>query len=107
MPPAAYQDLCIDARDAQRAARSWAAALGLEIAEDRGSVVRLDGPAPQDGVWVNRVPEAKTAKNRLHLDVHTPSVAELVQLGARVFDGTMPWTVMTDPDGNEFCAFTS
>ncbi|MFI9819893.1 VOC family protein [Streptomyces sp. NPDC052013] len=60
-----------------------------------------------------RVPEAKTVKNRLHLDVHAGEgrreveVARLEQLGASVLrqvqepGGT--WTVMQDPEGNEFC----
>jgi hypothetical protein len=57
-------------------------------------------------VWVNVVPEPKTAKHRLHLDVHTGSVAELEAMGAIVLDGTsFPWTVMADVEGGEFCAF--
>jgi hypothetical protein len=58
-----------------------------------------------------KVPEPKTAKNRIHLDVMTPDpdaeVARLVELGAtRVRDMEeygYEWTVMTDPEGNEFC----
>lgn len=61
-----------------------------------------------------RVPEAKTAKNRLHIDVHAgpardraAEVARLESLGASVLrDVDEPggrWTVMADPEGNEFC----
>ncbi|MFE2096410.1 VOC family protein [Streptomyces sp. NPDC059468] len=60
-----------------------------------------------------RVPEAKTAKNRLHLDLHpgagrrADEVARLTALGARVLrevEGPAgDWTVMADPEGNEFC----
>ncbi|MFC6343180.1 VOC family protein, partial [Nocardioides hankookensis] len=58
-----------------------------------------------------RVPEPKTAKNRLHLDVAAPDVeaevTRLVGLGAtRVADTDeygYTWTVMADPEGNEFC----
>lgn len=57
----------------------------LRVSERRGAIVRLDGPGP------------KTGKNRLHLDVHTGSVAELEALGATVLDDTLPWTVMADP----------
>jgi hypothetical protein len=60
---------------------------------------------PQQTVWVNAVPEPKFVKKRLHLDIHTRSVAELVELGASVLDDTLAWTVMADPDGGEFCAF--
>ncbi|WP_219415916.1 VOC family protein [Pseudonocardia nigra] len=102
---ATYKDLCVDAVDAERSARFWSAALGLGCAPHRESVVRLPGPTPQHTVWVNAVPEPKVVKNRLHLDVHTGSVAELVELGATVLDDTLPWTVMADPEGGEFCAF--
>ncbi len=104
-PPAAYKDLCLDAEDAARVGRFWSAALGLELDTHRGTVVRLSGPTPQETLWVNEVPEPKLAKNRLHLDIHTGSVEELVELGASVLDNTLPWTLMADPDGGEFCAF--
>lgn len=44
----------------------------------------IAGPTNQQDVWVCVVPEPKTAKNRLHLDVHTGSIDELVELGATV-----------------------
>ena len=59
-----------------------------------------------------RVPEAKQAKNRVHLDLTTPdpdAVPLLVSLGAAVIGehevpgGSHRWTVMRDPEGNEFC----
>ena len=57
-----------------------------------------------------RVPEPKTAKNRLHIDVTTDDLDALVAHGATVLrakgDGGIGWTVLADPDGNEFCAFT-
>ena len=57
------------------------------------------------------VPEPKTAKNRLHLDLETDDraaeVARLVELGAtHVADHDewgISWSVLTDPEGNEFC----
>jgi catechol 2,3-dioxygenase-like lactoylglutathione lyase family enzyme len=104
-PLVTYKDLCLDAPDAERAGRFWSSALGLGFDVHRESVVRLSGPAPQHTVWVNAVPEPKVVKNRLHLDVHAGSVAELVELGASVVDDTHPWTVLADPDGGEFCAF--
>ena len=65
-----------------------------------------------DPTWMFvRVPEPKTAKNRMHLDVMTldpeAEIARLVELGAtRVADMEefgYEWTVMADPEGNEFC----
>ncbi|WP_460068503.1 VOC family protein [Streptomyces sp. YKOK-I1] len=60
-----------------------------------------------------RVPEAKTVKNRLHLDLHpgagrrADEVERLRALGARVLrevkEPSGEWTVMADPEGNEFC----
>jgi hypothetical protein len=62
------------------------------------------------------VPEAKTVKNRLHLDlrpvngVHEAEVERLLVLGARRADvgqGDVPWVVLADPEGNEFCVLGS
>ncbi|WEO95947.1 VOC family protein [Streptomyces sp. FXJ1.172] len=60
-----------------------------------------------------RVPEPKTVKNRLHLDLHAgperraPELARLQALGARVVrevkEPAGEWLVLTDPEGNEFC----
>ncbi len=54
-----------------------------------------------------RVPEPKTVKNRIHWDVRG-DVAPLVAAGARVLrepGGDIHWTVLADPEGNEFCVF--
>jgi len=105
MAPAAYKDLCLDVHDPVRLGRFWAAALGLQLDElDDGDVV-LRGPTPQHTVWVNRVPEPKTVKNRMHLDVHAGSVRDLLDLGATVVEEYPRWTVLADPEGGEFCAF--
>jgi hypothetical protein len=62
------------------------------------------------------VPEAKTVKNRLHLDLrpvggsHQGEVERLIGLGARPADigqGEVPWVVLADPEGNEFCVLGS
>jgi len=67
-------------------------------------------------VDVLRGPEPKTVKNRVHIDLATTSeahqaelVARLLDLGATLADagqGGVPWTVMADPEGNEFCVHT-
>jgi len=108
---ARFKDLCLDAGDHHLIADWWCAAMGYErrpVAEDWP----VDWPVPiQDPagkgplIWVNPVPEFKSGKNRMHIDVQG-DVDELVALGAkvvRVEDDEIEWTVMADPEGNEFC----
>jgi hypothetical protein len=103
---ARFKDLCIDAVDPAALAAFWGAALGLAVERLDDGDARLTGPTPQHTIWVNRVPEPKTVKHRMHLDVNTGSVEELVVLGATVIDAdSFSWTVMQDPEGGEFCAF--
>ena len=99
-----FKDLCIDAVDASRAATFWSGVLGLKP-EARGDNFRLADDVPEHTLWVNRVPEPRTVKQRVHLDVHTGAVAELVGLGATVLDERHRWTVLGDPEGGELCAF--
>jgi predicted enzyme related to lactoylglutathione lyase len=104
---ARFKSLCIDAVDIETAAGFWSAALGLEIDRPAGEI-RLAGPSAAHTIWLNPVPEPKTVKNRVHLDVHTHSLAELTAAGARVLQpatAVQAWTVLSDPDGQEFCAF--
>lgn len=115
----------LDCADALAVARFWSAALGRPLDSKASSdsatigfTGRRDtvGWAPVEGVqdltWMfARVPEPKVAKNRMHLDLMAldpeAEVARLVQLGAtRMADKEeygYTWTVMTDPEGNEFC----
>jgi hypothetical protein len=65
---------------------------------------------PWDSFDFAGVPEPKTAKNRVHIDVTTDDLEALVAHRATVLrakgDACLGWTVLADPDGNEFCAFT-
>jgi hypothetical protein len=99
-----FKDLCLDVNDATPMAAFWSAALGLRI-EDRGSNVLLRDDVDEHAVWLNVVPEPRTVKQRVHLDVNTDAVARLVGNGATVIDRSLPWTVLTDPEGGEFCGF--
>ncbi len=104
---AVFKDLCLDAVDPARLARFWASVLGRPV-EEAGEGARLPGDSPQHTIWVNAVPEPKSVKNRVHLDVYAAALSDLEQLGARVVDTTSGkgrWTVMADPEGGEFCAF--
>jgi predicted enzyme related to lactoylglutathione lyase len=106
--------LNVDCRDPRLLADFWASVLGYRLEEtddESASIVPLEG----DTGWAMLffvVPEAKSVKNRLHLDLSPPEtmaaeVGRLVAAGAtvqgRVDEGGSFWTVMHDPEGNEFC----
>ena len=111
------QCMCIDTTDPARLAAFWQSALGWRRTLEQDDEVVLEPPegSPEDGVAPDllflRVPESKTGKNRLHLDMRpedqAAEVARLEALGASRADvGQGPevsWVVMADPDGNEFC----
>ena len=107
MALARFKDLCIDATDATVLAPFWASALGLEVSYQQGGDGVLAGADPEQTVWVNQVPEPRTVKQRVHLDVHAGSVEEIEALGARRLsaEGEFRWTVMADPEGGELCVF--
>lgn len=102
----------IDCTDPQGLAEFWTAALGVSIQGDYGDFVFL--ARPDDGgpmLGLQRVPEPGAGKNRVHVDLAggplATEVPRLVELGATVIDEhQMPWltwTVLADPEGNEFC----
>jgi Glyoxalase-like domain len=111
--------LVADANDPAGLARFWSAALRWEIAlEEPDEVVvwppgyTYPDPVALPLVFVP-VPEPKTGKNRVHLDLATSSaeqqaaeVRRVLDLGAAPVDigqGDVPWAVLADPEGNEFC----
>jgi predicted enzyme related to lactoylglutathione lyase len=117
--PTRLVHLVQDAADPSALARFWAAALGWEVASDEPEEAAVcprgfsyPGPEALPLVFVP-VPEPKTVKNRVHLDLASTSddqqralVARLTELGARPVDigqGEVPWVVLADPEGNEFC----
>jgi hypothetical protein len=110
-PDAAFKDLCLDAADPHRLAAFWCAALGRELAAADGGwrVAPPEGGPESLGIWVDPVPEPRTGKTRVHLDLRLPSpdVTPLLAVGATLVrepDGDVRWWVLADPDGNEFCA---
>jgi hypothetical protein len=112
MADARFRDLCLDARDPHPLAAFWGAALHREVHVGSDDDPYLTGPGGRrDGglTWVDPVPEPRTGKTRVHLDLRLAAAdpAPLVQLGARVVrdpDGDVRWWVLADPEGNEFCA---
>jgi len=105
---ARFKDLCMDAGDPALLGAFWAAVLGRTWeAKDNGEGL-LAGPTPQHTIWVNRVPEPKIVKHRVHLDIYAQRLAELKALGARVLRPAVEdrrWTVMAGPEDGEFDAF--
>ena len=108
MALALYKDLCIDAADPHTLGEFWAPLLGwtLNLHDDGDADLRDgDGDMARVHVWLNRVPEPKTVKNRLHLDVNVSSPLDAVSRGATLVDDTQRWTVLANVDGQEFCVF--
>ena len=105
MPDARFKDLVIDATDGPTLAAFWSAALGLRPrpAGDSPADSLLEDDVPEHAIWINQVPEPRTVKQRVHLDVHA-AVGELLALGATVDSEHAGWTVLRDPEGGEFCA---
>lgn len=104
-------NITFDATDPVRLATFWAAVTGRHLAESSPEFAMLTSTTEPWRMLFLKVPEGKTAKNRLHLDWHTADrtaeVARLVGLGATEYtthhEYGIVWTVMSDPEGNEFC----
>lgn len=106
MALARYKDLCIDAVDHEAMASFWASLLGLTVKSVGATNAKLVGPTPGHTVWVNRVPEPVTVKQRVHLDVHVGAVEDALALGATPLDvESFKWKVLRDPEGGELCVF--
>jgi glyoxalase superfamily protein len=104
------KNLTFDCDDALRLARFWAAALGTDVDEDSTSdKAYVEAPGwGGPNMWFNHVPEPKSAKNRLHVDLRSLTTMEdeverLSRLGATVVERFEGLTSMRDPEGNEFC----
>jgi len=126
-----FTELAVDCHHPRALAAFWCEVLGYEIIEDGDAVagddlVEISGWQPTieavrrqvspPTLMFVRVPESKSVKNRLHMDV-TPidrgrdeEVERLLALGARHVDigqGEQNWVVLADPEGNEFCVLRS
>lgn len=113
--PARIGNVAFDCQDVLKLAGFWATAVGRPLDEGSSeafaSIGGADAERREPALYFNKVPESKQAKNRVHLDLVNPdpaAVDELVALGATVIKrhrmgGGHGWTVMEDPEGNEFC----
>ncbi len=117
--PTRLVHLVADAGDPAGLARFWSGLLGWQIAEEAAAEVDVwpagftyPDPVAVPLVFVP-VPEPKAGQNRVHLDLASSSAAHQAELVARARDlggrpldigqGDVPWVVMADPEGNEFC----
>lgn len=105
----------VDTTDLDSAVGFWSELLGLDVRHRDARYVYV-GPIVEGGPHLafQLVPEDKRGKNRLHLDVRVPDrerfAARVVELGGSIIGdhqdvGYPRWTVVTDPEGNEFCVY--
>jgi hypothetical protein len=106
-----WEQVIVDALDPVALGRWWCDALGWVVVNDDPEEFEIR-PAPDrlPGLLFGRADEAKTTKNRLHLDLRpedqAAEVDRLLALGASRVDvgqGDVPWVVLADPEGNELC----
>lgn len=121
-----FTELAIDSANPTALAEFWCAVLGYEIQDTEDGVVTIGSPAVPEGktrpgpvpptLTFARVPEGKTVKNRLHIDLNptdqdqAEEVRRLLALGARHTDvgqGQQSWITLADPEDNEFCVLAS
>jgi hypothetical protein len=114
-PVLQWEQVNVDARDPVSLGEWWAHALGWVVVNDAPDEFEIRStPEQLPGLLFVCVPEAKSGKNRLHLDFRPDDrdgeVARLLSLGAtraNVGQGDPTWTVLADPEGNEFCVLRS
>ena len=114
---AKFTELIVDANDPERLADFWADVLGWRRTGTYEGAVEIGDPAgAKPTLTFVPVPETKTVKNRLHIDVspagcdQDAELERLLALGARRVDigqGEQTWVVLADPEGNEFCLLRS
>ena len=112
-PVKKFKSLVIDSVDHVAISDWWAEVIGGDLTHDESGYSPLEEipGLPTEGFDFVPVPEPKSVKNRIHWDVtllEGATVDDLVALGATVLDPageSHVWTVMADPEGNEFCVF--
>lgn len=116
-----FTELVIDCHDHEMLGTFWCQVLDYDVVDNsdgpKDFYVQLRGP---DGagptILLDRTPDLKVAKNRLHIDVNATDrsqdeeVERILALGATRVDigqGEQSWVVLADPEGNEFCVLRS
>lgn len=106
--------IVIDCNDIETMTNFWCAALRYQLRGDVGHYRSIVAPGNDEPrIIMQRVPEPRIGKNRLHIDIHVSDIEgeaiRIVGLGARRIDVTpvnevgSRWMRMLDPEGNEFC----
>ena len=105
-----WQSIVIDCTDTLLVASFWGEALGLELHGPEEGEYWLEPGGDIPDILFEQVPEGKSVKDRIHLDLRpddqAAEVERLISLGARRIDigqGEVTWVVMADPEANEFC----
>lgn len=109
-----WEQVLVDAVDPVALGRWWADVLGWVVVNDDADEFEIRPSENRlPGLLFAQVSEPKQAKNRLHLDFRpadqAAEVERLLAAGARHADigqGDVPWVVLTDPEGNEFCVLS-
>ena len=111
-----WYTVVVDATNPALMARFWAAVLDYQIVfEEPDEVVIAKDRETYPGLIFVPVPERKSVKNRLHIDLNpddqAAEVARLEELGGKRVDvgqsDEVTWVVMADPEGNEFCVLSA
>jgi len=106
------QEVVVDCHEPARLAGFWADVFGTDPTIRGDDWAYIESPATRTRIAFQKVPEPKTIKNRVHLDVEVDDIPteteRVVALGATaighiVVDDQGPFQVMRDPEGNEFC----
>lgn len=110
-----WEEVVVDCRDPKGLGRWWQEALGWIVVGESDDELEL--AAAEDAhptLLFGAVPEGKSVKNRLHLDFvpddQAAEVERLLGLGATRADvgqQDVPWVVLADPEGNEFCVLSA
>ena len=111
-----FETITVSCTDPARVSEFWLALLGYQVAPNyTDSIQTVDPHGRGPNILFARSVDAKVGKNRLHVDLrpddHAAQVERALGLGARRVDigqsGTESWTVLADPEGNEFCILQS
>lgn len=108
-----WYSVVVDSRNPREQAQFWSAVLDLPVLHDTGEELCVAAEGREPELTFVPVPEGKTVKNRLHIDLvaddQDAEVERLLDLGATRVDvgqGEQSWVVLADPEGNEFCVLT-